>query len=305
MRIGLNGGASTVDRMVEQAMEAEADGFHTLWYPSAVAGDPLVAIAVAGRATTKLELGTAVLQTYTSHPALMANRALSVATAMGRPAFTLGIGPSHEPVIKGSFGLAYDHAGRHTEEYLTVLCGLLRGEAVEFHGDDFDVRLGAPASAEVVRVPVLVAALGARLLRVAGSVADGTILWMANARALATHVAPRINAAAQAAGRDAPRVVAGLPVAVHDDVDEAREMAAKQFAMYGTLPNYQRILEHGGLDNAGDAAIVGDEASVAEQVEAMFTAGATDMWAAVFPVGDDRDASRGRTRALLRDLAAS
>ena len=70
MRIGLTGGGATVDRMVEQAKQAEADGFTSLWYASAVAGDPLVAMAVAGHGTTTLELGTSVLQTYTTHPSL-------------------------------------------------------------------------------------------------------------------------------------------------------------------------------------------------------------------------------------------
>ncbi len=306
MKIGLNGAASTVERMIDAAVAAEAEGFSTLWYPSAVAGDPLVAIALAGRATTSLELGTSVLQTYTSHPALMANRAVSVVSGMGRPGFALGIGPSHEPVIAGSFGTSYDHPGRHTEEYVTILCALLRGEAVEFHGEEYDVRLGALAGTADVQVPVLVAALGPRLLRVAGAIADGTILWMANAKAIATHVAPRIRAAADAAGRDRPtRVVAGLPVAVHDDVDEAREIAAKQFAMYGVLPNYKRMIERGGVDGPGDAAIVGDESAVTAQIEAILDAGATDMWAAIFPVGDDREGSRNRTRALLGELARS
>ena len=111
MNIGLNGGASTVDRMVEQAVRTEEEGFSSLWYPSAVGGDPLVAIALAGGATKTLELGTAVLQTYTSHPALMANRVLAVPAAMGRNGFTLGIGPSHELVIEGSFGISYANAG--------------------------------------------------------------------------------------------------------------------------------------------------------------------------------------------------
>ena len=100
---------------------------------------------------------------------------------MGRNGFTLGIGPSHEVVIEGSFGISYSNAGRHTEEYVTILTQLLHGEAVEFVGDDFEVRLAAPATADGVTVPVLVAALGRRLLRVAGAVGDGTILWMANA----------------------------------------------------------------------------------------------------------------------------
>jgi hypothetical protein len=72
--------------------------------------------------------------------------------------------------------------------------------------------------------------------------------------------------------------------------------------LYGTLPNYQRILEHGGVDSPADAAIIGDEASVTSQIEAVFDAGATDLWAAPFPVGDDGSASRARTRALLMEL---
>jgi alkanesulfonate monooxygenase SsuD/methylene tetrahydromethanopterin reductase-like flavin-dependent oxidoreductase (luciferase family) len=126
---------------------------------------------------------------------------------------------------------------------------------------------------------------------------------MANATAVEQHVAPRIRTAAADAGRPDPRIVAGLPVAVHDDVAEARAAAATQFQLYGTLPNYQRILAHGQVAGPADAAIVGDEAAVTAQIEALFDAGATDVWAAPFPVGDDRSASRARTRALLKDLA--
>ena len=69
MRIGLTGGGASADRMIDQAERAEADGFTSLWYASAVGRDPLVAMALAGRATSSIELGTAVLQTYTCHPA--------------------------------------------------------------------------------------------------------------------------------------------------------------------------------------------------------------------------------------------
>lgn len=101
------------------------------------------------------------------------------------------------------------------------------------------------------------------------------------------------------------RIVAGLPIAVHDDVAEAREAAAAQFAVYAGLPNYRRILERGGVSEPAEAAIVGDEAAVAGQVEALFEAGATDVWAAPFGVGEDRSASRSRTRALLKELVNS
>ncbi len=235
-------------------------------------------MALAGRATERIELGTAVLVTYLAHPTLQVSRIRSVAAAVGRPV-TLGVGPSHQMVIEG-IGLSYEHVGQHTEAYVKSLADQLKGE-----------------------IPLLLAALAPRLLRVAGEWAQGTILWMANARAVESHVAPRISRAAAGAGRPSPRIVAGLPVAVHDDVEEARTAAGEQFAIYGTLPNYQRILAHGGIGNPAEAAIVGDEDSVTGQVEALLAAGATDVWAAPYPVGADRAASRTRTRALLGQLA--
>jgi F420-dependent oxidoreductase-like protein len=302
MRIGLSGGGASVDKIIQHAERAEADGFTSIWYPGGLGGDPLIGIALAGRATSTIELGTAILQTYTAHPVLQAGRALAVAEAMGRPGFTLGIGPSHQPVIEDAFGLSFAHAGRHTEEYTKVLAPLLRGEGVSFDGEDFRVRAGRRPSPPAQPVSLMVSALAPRLLRVAGELTDGTILWMGNARAIEAHVAPRIRAAAEAAGRPAPRIVAGLPVAVCDDEAEARATADAAFSVYGTLVNYRRLLDHGGAAGPGAAAIVGDEKSVTAQIEDLFAAGATDFWAAPFPVGSDRSASRARTRALLASL---
>jgi F420-dependent oxidoreductase-like protein len=285
--------------VIAQAEDAERDGFSTLWYSSGAGGDPLVQVALAGRATTSIELGTAVLPTYPCHPLLLAHRAVSVAGAMGRPGLTLGVGPSHAPVVEGMYGYRYDRPGRHTEEYTRILVAALSGERVDVDGSLLSAHGQVPPP--VAPIPVLVSALAARLLRVAGELAAGTVTWMANARAVESHVAPRIRAAAGAAS---PRIVVGLPVAVHDDVGEAREEAAKQYGFYGALPNYRRILDVGGLDGPADAALVGDENAVTAHVQALFDAGATDVWAAPFGVGDAR-ASRARTRALLGALARS
>lgn len=307
MRIGLTGGGRTVDKVVEQAKRAEADGFTSLWYASVVTGDPLVAMAVAGRETSRIELGTAVLQTYPVHPLLQANRAASVVDAMGRGGFTLGIGPSHEPLIRGVFGLSYDHPGRNTEEYVRILTGVLRGDDVDVDGEDWTVHTMGRGIAPAHPVPVLVSALGPRLLRVAGELADGTVLWMAPARAIESHVAPKLHAAASAAGRPAPRIVAGLPVAVHDDEAEARAAAAASSTAYAGMANYQRILEIGDASTPADAAIVGGEAAVRAQLRSLLDAGATDIWAAVFPVGEDREAraaSTRRTTDLLKELVS-
>jgi F420-dependent oxidoreductase-like protein len=305
MRIGLTGSGATADRIVSQAGRAEADGFTSMWYPSAAGGgDPLAAMALAGRATSAIELGTAVLVSYTCHPVLQASRANATASAIGTPGrLTLGVGPSHQVVIERRLGLSYDTPGEHTEEYVQILAGLLRGEPVSFAGREFRVEAGPLPPLDGAEVPVLIGALGPRLLRVAGAYTAGTILWMANATAIESHVAPSIRKAAADAGRPAPRIVAGLPVAVHDDVAEARTAAARVYRAYGELPNYQRILSHGGITGPAEAVIVGNEHSVEAQLRALFEAGATDVWAAPFPVGDDASASRARTRALLSRLA--
>ncbi|EFC82295.1 TIGR03564 family F420-dependent LLM class oxidoreductase [Parafrankia sp. EUN1f] len=305
MRIGLTGGASTPDKIVKQARQAEQDGFHALWYASVVTGDPLVAMALAGRETSRIELGTAVLQTYPCHPLLQANRAASVVATMGRPGFTLGIGPSHESVVRDAYGMSYDHPGRSTEEYLTILGPLLRGEDVDFQGQDWSTHSAGRMTPLTHPVPVLLAALSPRLLRIAGEHADGVVLWMAPPKAIETHIVPRLSAAASAAGRPAPRVVAGLPVAVHDDRAEARTATAATAAGYAGMPNYQRILALGGADTPSDAAIVGDEASVRAQLEALISAGATEVWVNIVPVGDTREArvaSLRRTTSLLQEL---
>jgi len=305
VRIGLTGGGASVDKVAAQAERAEADGFHSLWYASVVTGDPLVAMAIAGRQTTSIELGTAVLQTYPCHPLLQANRAASVVDAMGRPGLTLGIGPSHRPIVEGVYGYDYNHPGRNTEEYVQILTALLAGETVDVDGHDWTAHTVGRAVPRPHPVPVLVSALGPRLLRVVGAVADGTVLWMAPAKAIESHVAPAITAAATAAGRPSPRIVAGLPVAVHDDEADARSAAVTYSTAYAGMANYQRILEIGGVSTPADAAIVGDEASVRSQLQSLLDAGATDIWAALFPVGDDPKASMQRTRTLLIELVAS
>jgi F420-dependent oxidoreductase-like protein len=301
MRIGLTARGTTANQLVEHAQWAEEQGFTSVWYASVTAGDPLVAMALAGRATSRIELGTAVLQTYPCHPVLQANRVASVVDAMGRPGFTLGIGPSHEKWVTMLYGMSFDHPARSTEEYVRILTALLRGEGVDFDGEDWSSH--APTGVTAAHaVPVLVSAMGPRLVKLAGAVADGTITYLVSPKLLDSRIVPQLNEAATAAGRSAPRIVAGLPVAVHDDLAEAREAGNRYSAMFGGLPIYKRVMNEGGYQSFGDIALVGNERSVGGQLQAIFDAGATDVWAGVFPVGDDPARSVRRTTDLLATL---
>jgi alkanesulfonate monooxygenase SsuD/methylene tetrahydromethanopterin reductase-like flavin-dependent oxidoreductase (luciferase family) len=113
---------------------------------------------------------------------------------------------------------------------------------------------------------------------------------------------PRITEAAAAAGRPAPRVVVGLPVAITKDPAAARRSAAQQFAIYGTLPSYRAMLDREGAEGPADVVIAGDESAVGAALTKLAEAGTTDFLWAPCPVEGDGEAI-ARTRAFLSKLA--
>jgi F420-dependent oxidoreductase-like protein len=313
MRIGLMIGAEKgryrhkVAQLVADAEAAEGAGFTSVWVPQ-VPGDfdAFTAITLMGRATRRIELGTAVLPIQTRHPIAMAQAALSnQAVCEGR--FTLGLGTSHHWLIEDMLGLSYERPAQRMRSYLEVLNAALRGPgAVDVENEGYRVHSPMDVT-DLVPNPVLLAALGPVMLRLAGEQASGTILWMADERAIAEHVVPRITKAAAEAGRPAPRIVAAIPVAVcsNDEVDDARAWTNRVFGQAGFSPNYQRLLARGNAANEGDMLAAGDEPAVLDRLRAFRDVGVTDLAVRVVALGADRQsrlASRSRTLALLSSL---
>lgn len=298
MRIGIFGGGAAerggLDALAEAVSEAEEQGFAAFWMEQIFGHDTLTALAVVGRSTSRIGLGTAVVPTYPRHPMMLAAQALTVQEATaGR--LTLGVGLSHRIVIENLLGLSFDRPLRHMRDYLSVLVPLIRDRQVAYTGETISTRIGLTFPAPVA-CPVLVAALGTRMLELAGRMADGTITWMTGPATLASHTVPTITRAAAEAGGPSPQVAVGLPVCVTDDASAARERAARVYAVYGTLPSYRAMLDREGVDGPAGLAIVGDEATVTAGIERVAEAGATDFFAAEF--GDENE--RARTRDLLR-----
>ncbi|MGB2757772.1 MAG: TIGR03564 family F420-dependent LLM class oxidoreductase [Acidimicrobiia bacterium] len=305
MRIGIFDGESAsrgVNAVVESARRAAIDGFDSFWIPQIFGLDSIGVLSVVGREVPGLsELGTAVVPTWPRHPTALAAQALCAADATGSR-FTLGIGLSHEIVIDRMFGIPWDRPAGHMEEYLEVLMPLLRKGKVSFRGERFSVVLPMDVPNDPpLRVPVMVAALGPRMLEIAGRLADGTATWMTGAKTIATHVAPRIRQAAAAAGNPPPRIGVGLPFCVTSDEKGARELAAERYAVYGSLPSYRAMLDREGVAGPAELAIVGDLAYVRDQVGRIEEAGATDLIADVF--GTDAEVSA--TRELLLSCIAT
>ncbi|NMO05041.1 LLM class F420-dependent oxidoreductase [Gordonia sp. TBRC 11910] len=302
MRIGLmlhdHTGPDAVRRLTDELAQIADDGFESAWMSHIFGLDALTALAVAGSRVPGIELGTGVVPTYPRHPGALAQQARTVALAVGPGRLNLGIGLSHQVVIENMFGYDFGRPARHMKEYLNILMPLLDGDQVSYTGETMTANL-AMTMGDSGRVPVLVAAMGEVMLKLAARRTDGTVLWMTGPATVEAHVAPIITAAAQEAGRPAPRIVCSLPVLVTDDVDEAKTLAAKTFAVYGSLPSYRAMMDREGVSGPEGLAIIGDEDYVAERVRNVFASGATEFVGAIFKPGDDAT----RTRTVLKDLA--
>ena len=298
--IGSMGASSGLEGQVQQAVDAENDGFDSFWSAQVAGVDALTLFALAGQRTERIRMGTAVVPTFPRHPVMLAQQALTANAATGGR-IDLGIGLSHRPTVEERWGLPFERPAQHMSEYLSVLRSLVDDGGARFEGEVFRVNADIDVpSAE--SFPILVAALAPRMLRIAGRQAEGTVTWMVGPRTLRTHVVPRISAAASDAGRPAPRVCVGLPIAVTDDPVGARLRAAEHFGRYGLLPSYRRMLDIEGVESPADIAVVGSEDEVTEQLNVVAEAGATELLASIFPHGDDEEASVARTHALVKSL---
>ena len=299
MRIGTSAaepaGADALVRLREELQRAADDGFASAWMSNIFGLDALTALAVAGSQVPGIELGTAVVPTYPRHPVVLAQQAMTVATAVGGR-LVLGIGLSHKIVIEDMYGYSFDKPARHMREYLSILLPLLDGQPADFRGETVRAGVGL-TTPRPGRVPVLLAALAPRMLQLAGQRTDGTVLWMTGPATVRDYIVPALTKAAAESGRPSPRVVCILPVCVTDDPDGARARAGRVFAIYGKLPSYRAMLDREGAEGPGDVAIVGDEDTVAAQIRALDEVGVTDFVAGEYSRAEDE---KRRTRALLK-----
>jgi F420-dependent oxidoreductase-like protein len=299
-----------VDRLCADARAAEDAGFASVWIPQIPDEfDALTAAAIVGIETTRIEIGTAVVPVQPRHPIALAQQALSVQAVCGGR-LRLGLGVSHHWIIEEMLGLPYERPVQTMRAYLDVLDQALYGPGlVEVDNDLFHIRNPLDVT-DLTPTPVLLAALAPRMLALCGERADGTILWMADERAIGSYVVPGLQQAAAQAGRPSPRVVAGIPVCLCGDDEVATAVARTNriLSEAETSPNYQRLLEQGDAREVGDILAAGSESTIEKRLRAFGDAGVTDLSVRVVPIGEGRDelvASSRRTREFLASLVGA
>jgi F420-dependent oxidoreductase-like protein len=290
-------GPATLEELVGQVQAAADAGLSTAWAAQGFGWDALTALAVAGGRVPGIGLGTAVVPVPQRHPLVLAGQALSVQAATGGR-LTLGIGTGIAMMVRSMFGLPGDRPVRRMREYLSVLGPLLRGETVSRQGETLTA-MGAVTVPGTTPPSILLAALGPAMVRLAGELTDGAVTWMAGPRTLGEHIVPSVTKAAWAAGRPAPRVVAGLVVCVTDDEPGVRERIAEQFGLAGQVPEYRAVLDRENAAGPQDVAIIGDEYEVGRGFRRLADAGVTEFFASPFGSVEEQ----ARTTEVVADLA--
>ncbi|WP_189825006.1 LLM class F420-dependent oxidoreductase [Streptomyces finlayi] len=294
--------ANQVDATVELAREAAAAGLRSAWFGQTFGPDSPQLAAIVGREVPGLHVGTSAIPVFGRHPLLVSSQA-QTAQAATHGRYHLGLALGTKLLTETGFGIPYQRPVARLREFLTALRQLTESGTADFHGELLTAT--TPISARVPGaeggVPLLVAAMGPQALRVSGELADGILPYLAGPRALGEHIVPAVTAAAEAAGRPAPRIVALVYGVVTDDAQAVREKAAEQLAFYEQFPSYARAIELSGGRRAVDVAVIGDEREVAAEVQRYRDAGATEV---VFSGTDIAgDADRLRTWSLLGELA--
>ena len=290
------GPGSSPDEICDRAAQAEALGYPTAWVPYLPwSPDALTSMQAAGQATTRIELGSAVIPTFFFHPLALARQAATVQTAIGRP-IHLGVGCSN-PAIIAMHGLPFERPARHVQEYVEVLMkasevgakpGGPREQAgfVQHEGELFALGsiYGTPAAEPLGSV--LVGAMGPRMLAVTGACSDGVIATWSDEGAIEREIVPPVRAAAEAAGRPEPRVASVVATAIvpASRAAAARDAAQAEFGFYEQNMPYQRVVQASNAKRIADICVIGDEEEVARRLRAFRDAGLTDFLAAPYAV---------------------
>ena len=298
-RVGLVVDGANAAAAVKTIVAAEAAGVRQIWMvqpPSAP--DVLTTLSAAATKTSTVRLGTSIVPTYPRHPLVLAQQALSLYDiAPGR--LRLGIGPSHQAIIEGIYGLSQTTPLAHLREYAKVLRAALWEGKVDHHGQFFNVVVTLPRTTQT---PVLISTLGKKAFELAGEIADGALSWICPVPYLLNTGIPALRIAAAANRRSAspPPLVAHISVALSQDRHSVLDAGHQVLDMYAKFPFYVKMFADAGFpltagqmvvpDNLVESLIVsGNEATVTERLTELLAAGLEELMVTLVPIKDAVD----------------
>lgn len=305
-RIGLDLVDKSNARSALNAARRAADaGVSMIWATTGSgAPDPMTYFAAAMESIPDVIFGTAIVPTYPRHPLMLATQALAL-EQLAPKRLRLGIGPSHRPVMEGTFGFQMGKPLGHLREYLTILRALLTSGSADFSGDYFHVHARLNTSADM---PLYISALRKNAWRLAGELADGGISWVCPLDYLRQIAGPAMREAATNAGRPAPRLIAHVPVIMTSDRAEMLTKARPRIQNYGRLPFYAGMFSDAGFPVGENGAVSddllnhlvvwGDDDEVGRRLSEAFDDGIDEVLVTLFPAEQPADEEQRLCRIL-------
>jgi F420-dependent oxidoreductase-like protein len=296
-RVGLVIDGTNAAATVKTIAAAEAAGVRQIWIAQPPFWpDTLTTLAAAAIKTSTVRLGTSIVPTYPRHPLVMAQQALSLYD-IAPSRLRLGIGPSHQAIIEGIYGLPQTTPLAHLREYVNVLRTALWEEKVDHHGKFFNVKVSMSHRAQI---PILISTLGIKAFQLAGEIADGALSWVCPVPYLIRTGIPALRTAAAAANRRSmPPLVAHVPVALSQDRDTVLAAGHQLLDMYAKFPFYAKMFADAGFplttsqmisDSLIDSLILsGNEDTVAAQFTEFLAAGLDELMVTLVPIKDAVD----------------
>jgi F420-dependent oxidoreductase-like protein len=231
---------------LELILEAERLGFDSVWTAEAYGSDAVTPLAWIGAQTTRIRLGTAIMQMPARTPAMCAMTAMTL-DALSGGRFILGLGPSGPQVVEGWHGVRYGKPLTRTREYIQIVRQILKREKpVEFHGEEYDLPysgegatgLGKPLKSILhgrADLPIYTAAIGPAGVRTAAEVADGFFpIWMSPEKwsVFAPHVEEGFKKAGGGKNLACFDVAPFVTCVMGDDLEKCRNAVKPMLALY-------------------------------------------------------------------------
>lgn len=240
-------GLPIADTTVPLARLAEDSGFTDIWSAEVDGTDGLSTLAAIAVTTERLRLGTAILPVFSRPPALYAMSAANL-QALSKGRFVLGLGTSTSIVIGKWMGVPFKKPLTRTRETVAILREALAGKKVTFEGETVSVQGFRLTADTTTPVPIYIAALGPKMLRLAGEIADGVILYLFTPNGVREAVA-QVHDGARAAGRDPNEidVVIRIPVALDEDEQFLSFMMRRMTAAYVMVDVYNASVSRQGF----------------------------------------------------------
>ena len=291
----------SLETAMQRAAEAERLGYESAYVTHIAGRDSQVVLAAYATRTEKIKLGTGVLPIYSRTPAACAQIAATV-DEMAGGRVVLGIGVSHRVTVENWYGQTIDKPVREMREYATTVRAILNGEPPPQDNVKFKTNFQLMGYGARPDFPIYIAALSPAMLRLAGEIGDGVILWLCNPDYIRDVVVPEVTKGRERAGKtlDGFDIVAAVPSAVTDEPEQARGKLRKDLIPYFSLPFYRAMIERSGFEDdvagfdagmekgdpdAATAAIsdrflqtltaIGDQSEAVASVERYLEAGAT------------------------------